>query len=227
LDTPGFRQVLMSLDDFRQTQVYGLAPLGRPLARVARLGELGLGVETAEPVSDHTQGALQSTAQPLDFAIQGNGFFRVETPAGERLTRDGRFNLDVDGQLVTVDGYRVLGENGAPLTLPSADVVAAADGTLTDAQGQVVGQIGLAVFTDPAAELERDPAAGNLFIAAGAPTGAERGTLAQGFLEAANVNPAELMTQMVAVSRAYQAAQRLVQVQDELLGRALTTLGRL
>jgi flagellar basal body rod protein FlgG len=190
------------------------------------LGDLGLGVETIDPVTDYVDGALRQTGEPLDLALHGAGFFRVQTPDGERLTRDGRFLRDADGTLVTVDGYQVLDAAGAPITLADGTVAVAGDGTLT-VDGQAAGQLGLASFADPEAELARDPARGNLFIAAGQPTGQEQGTVVQGYLETSNINPAQLMTQMVSVGRAYEAAQMLVQTQDELLGRAISTLGRL
>lgn len=225
VDTPGFRQMLTTLDDFLTTPVSTTPGMSRD-NRLRALGDLGLGTETAPEINDFTQGALKQTGQPLDFAIQGEGFFRVQTPNGERYTRDGRFIRDANGQLVTVDGYAVLSSTGAPITLPEGEVSVAPDGTI-NVNGQVVGQLGLAAFANPATELTRDSLAGNTFAAAGAPTGTNAGTVQQGFLEMANVNPAQLMTQMVAVGRAYEAAQQLVHVQDDLLGRAIATLGRL
>lgn len=224
LDTPGFKQVLLSLDDFVETRV-STRPgdeLWPPAPRA--LGELGLGVETIPPETDYADGALRQTGQLLDVALQGAGFFRVQTPSGERYTRDGRFLRDAQGALVTVDGYAVLSEAGAPITLPDGRAAIAGDGTIT-VGGQAVARLGIASFADPAVQLTRDLP--NLFAAAGAPTGTERGTVVQGFLETANVNPAQLMTQMVAVNRAYEAAQMLVQVQDQLLGRAISSLGQL
>jgi flagellar basal body rod protein FlgG len=223
LDTPGFRQVLGGMEDFRNAEV--LTTPGRPLAeRPTRLGQLGLGVEASLAETDFAQGGLRATHSPLDFAIMGDGFFRVQTPAGERFTRDGRFVRDASGALVTVDGFAVLNEAGAPIRLGEGQVGALADGTLT-VDGQAAAQLGLAVFADPAASLTRDETLGNLFVAAGAPGTGQAGSLVQGHLEMANVNPAQAMTQMVAVGRAYEAAQRLVQTNDELLGRAIQSLG--
>lgn len=228
LDTPGFKQVLVSLDDFVDTGV--VAPPG-PTAGAAGLtyiGDLGLGVQPAPEVTDHTQGGLRFTGQPLDLAIQGPGFFRVQTEAGERYTRDGRFLRDAAGNLVSVDGYAVLSDGGQPVSLPEGDLAIAPDGTLT-INGAGAGRLGLAYFNDPAAELERDRP--NLFAAAAgsaaaaAPAGQAQGTVSQGYLEMSNANAAQLMTQMVAVSRAYEAAQQMVQTQDELLGRAISSLG--
>jgi len=226
IDTPGFKQHLVTLDDFLYTRQTTPAPktLGGEAARV--LGWPGLGVETAAPEIDFQEGALRQTGEPLDFALQGAGFFQVRTPDGDRYTRDGRFLRDADGQLVTSEGYLVLDAAGAPLNLPLGTVAVTGEGALT-VDGQAAGQLAIGVFADPAVELQRDPQRGNLFTAAAAPTGTEPGTVVQGYLETANVNPAQIMTQMVAVGRAYEAAQLLVQVQDELLGRAISTISRL
>jgi len=179
-------------------------------------GAAGLGVETVAPITDYGDGALRETGQPPDVAINGAGYFRIETPQGERYTRDGRFIRDAAGTLVTVDGYSVLDTNGQPITLPDGEVAIQPDGAVLVA-GNTVAQLELAAFNDPEAELTRDLP--NMFAAAGA--------LAQGFLEQANINPAQLMTQMVAVGRAYEAAQQMVRMQDELTGRAIATLSRL
>lgn len=239
VDTPGFKQLLVSMDDFVKTDVStqpqtttwelplkaGTLPVSLTTAPQS-LGELGLGVQTIEPLTDFEDGALRQTGQATDLALHGAGFFQVRTPDGNRYTRDGRFLRDAGGNLVTVDGYAVLNTAGAPIQLPEGVLAVGRDGTLT-VDGQAAGQLQIAVFNDPAAELNRDPARGNLFSAAGAPTGTQAGTVEQGYLETANINPAQLMTQMVAVGRAYEAAQRLVQTQDDLLGRAIATLSRL
>ncbi len=222
LDTPGFKQLLMSLDDFIQTAVvYPPGPTPAPTS-LQWIGNVGLGVESSPEITDFTPGGLRLTGQPLDLAIQGPGFFRLRTPNGERYTRDGRFGRDAQGNLVSVDGYFVLDENGQPINLPEGTVSIAADGAIS-VDGRPAGRIGLAAFANPAAELQRDLP--NTFAANGAPSAQERGSIAQGYLEMSNANPAQLMTQMVAVGRAYEAAQQMVQTQDELLGKAISTLG--
>jgi flagellar basal-body rod protein FlgF len=223
VDTPGFKQILVALDDFLYTREM-TAP-GEEPGRAQRIqGATGLGVETVAPITDYAEGALRQTGQPLDVAITGEGFFRIGTPEGERYTRDGRFIRDANGGLVTVDGYSVLDTNGQPITVPDGQIAIQPDGSIV-VNGAQVAQLGLVAFTDPADQLTRDLP--NLFAANGAPTGTATGTLQQGFLEQANVNPAQLMTQMVAVGRAYEAAQQMVRTQDELTGRAISTLSRL
>jgi flagellar basal body rod protein FlgG len=222
MDTPGFRQVLLALDDFTRTSTLGASP-GASTGRY--LGDLGLGVQTLAEEIDFTEGGLQFTGQPLDLAIQGQGFFRIRTPQGERYTRDGRFDRDAQGQLVTIDGYLVLSADGQPIVLDGeGEVTVGGDGTLFQ-DGQSAGRLGLVAFANPESELARSLP--NLFSAAGAPSGEQLGVVSQGYLEASNVNPAQIMAQMTLIARNYEAAQQMVQNQDELLGRAINTLGRL
>ncbi|MFZ5808661.1 MAG: flagellar hook-basal body protein [Chloroflexota bacterium] len=222
VDTPGFKQVMTTLEEFKQSAViYPPGPTaGNPA--LSYIGNLGLGVDTVPEITDYEQGGLRHTGHIYDFAIQGNGFFRVQTPNGERYTRDGRFYRDVDGNLVTLDGYQVLDDGGQPINLPDGELAVSPDGSMT-VNGQSMGSLGIASFENPAAELTRDLP--NCFAAEAGPTSEERGTVAQGYLEMSNANPAQLMTQMVAVTRAYEAAQKMVQTQDELLGKAINSLG--
>jgi flagellar basal-body rod protein FlgF len=188
------------------------------------IGSLGLGVESAPEVTDFTQGPLQTTDNDLDVAIDGPGFFRVETPDGERYTRDGRFLRDAEGQLVTVDGFYVLDDNGQHIQLEDGTVEIAGDGSIT-VDGEEAAVLGLAEFDDPAAELTRD--GNNTFAASGQPNGENTSLIKQHALEGSNASASQIMTQLVEVLRTYQAAQQMVQNQDELLGRTISSLGRI
>jgi flagellar basal-body rod protein FlgF len=224
VDTPGFKEILTSLDDFENTSVVfsqdGIS--GSPMHYV---GNLGLGVQSGPDVTDYTEGGLKSTGHAYDFSINGSGFFRIKTPSGERYTRDGRFIRDVNNNLVTVDGYQVLDSNGQAIKLPEGDPQVSSDGTIM-VNGAAAGKIGIAAFKDPGTSLVRDEH--NNFSAKTQPdTTVTTGLVRQGYLEMSNVNPSVLMTQMVTVARAYEAAQQMVQNQDELLGQSISTLGRL
>jgi len=223
LETPGFREVLTRLQPWETTSVAS-SPMDDPAQRARLLGELGLGVEPGDTASDFTQGPLEQTSQPLDLAINGTGFFTVQTPQGTRYTRDGRFERDANGQLVTVDGYKVLDANGAPLSLADGQVAIGPNGQIT-VDGTAAGKLGVANFANPTTDLTRDPQAGNLFVAGTAPAGGSAGTVQQGYLEMSNVDVSQIMTEMVSVGRAYEAAQRMVQAQDTLLGQSINSLG--
>lgn len=224
LDTAGFKQTLSTLEKWISTPVTAGSSDG-VLAGLRALGEVGLGVDSAPDTIDFSQGSIKTTGHAFDLAIEGDGFFRVKTPSGERYTRDGRFMRDASGMLVTVDGFQVLDNNGQPIKLPEGDINFAPDGTINNAAGQSTGKIGLVAFKDPAAELTR--AGDNTFAASGAPSGDNPGLIQQGALESSNANATQIMTQLVEVQRSYEAAQQMVQNQDELLGKSINTLGRI
>lgn len=221
VDTPGFKQILTSLTDFDTTNAY-TQHLSNSNTSPTYLGDFGLGVMASPETTDFTQGTLKTTESPLDFAIEGEGFFRINTAAGERYTRDGRFSKDANGLLVTVDGNPVLSSTGQTIKLAEGDVAVSPDGTISiNGTGNV--KIGLAFFED-LTTLTRD--GDNYFASSATPTATGGGSILQSTLEQSNVDSARLMTQMIEISRSYQAAQQMVQNQDELLGKAISTLGR-
>ena len=222
METPGFKQIFTSVSDFMPEQPVTMT---RTNGRTNYVGTMGLGSQIGLEYMDFEQGALQETENPLDFAIQqGNGFFRVQTPDGERYTRDGRFLRDADNNLVTVEGFQVLDNAGQPINLPDGDVSLASDGTIS-VNGAQAAQLGIGVFTNPRDELQHTE--GNLFTGPTASTSQDAPRVVQGYLEASNANPSQLMTQLVEVARSYEAAQKLVQNHDELLGKSIASLGRI
>jgi flagellar basal body rod protein FlgG len=223
LETPGFKQVLTTVEDFMKTGVtYSPANLLRD--RQSFIGSIGLGSETGPDYVDFTQGGLESTENPYDLAIQGTGFFRVRTPDGIRYTRDGRFIRDAQNNLVTVEGFSVLNESNQPIKLVEGILSVAQDGTLS-VNGTAAGKLGISAFTNPRTELKFDR--GNLFSGPAASSSQAKSQIAQGYLEMSNANPSSLMTEMVQVARSYEAAQKMVQNQDEILGKAIGSLGRI
>jgi flagellar basal body rod protein FlgG len=222
-NTAGFKEILTSMQDYEHTSV--VYPQDNFTgARQSYIGRLGLGVQSGPDVTNYSDGAIQTTENPYDFAINGAGFFRIKTAEGERYTRDGRFVRDAKNQLVTIDGNQVLDKNGAAITLPEGNIEVSLDGTIS-VNGATAGQIGLVSFKDPAASLVRGE--NNYFSSTKAPDGTTTGQIEQSALESSNVDTASLMTQMVSVARAYEAAQQMVQVQDSLLGKSINTLGNI
>ena len=223
LDTPGFRQILLAMDDWYVTPVRQNSQTMMPqmdVNHMSQLGYVGLGSQTSPEITDFSQGGMKASDNELDFAINGTGFFRVKTSDGERYTRDGRFLRDANNQLVTVNGYQVLNTNGQVITLPEGAVRIDELGNISGTNGAQVAQIGMAAFKDPNTELTRDGM--NTFAAKGAPTDNNPGTVQQGYLEMSNVN----LTRVVATGRAYEAAQRMVQMADETTGKMLSSLSR-
>ena len=175
---------------------------------------------------DFGQGVLTKTGGELDMAIEGKGFFQVQTPDGPRYTRDGRFTTDPTGRLVTQAGYAVLDESGGEITIDAekGQVSLGADGSLSQGDEQV-GKVGMFAFANPGA-LEK--AGDNLFRnssnLAAAPSTEAR--LRQGFLEGSNVKPVLEITRMVEVSRAYESTAKMMDSEAELSRRTVERLGR-
>jgi flagellar basal-body rod protein FlgF len=170
------------------------------------------------------QGALTQTGGPLDLAIEGEGFFLIETPEGQRLTRSGHFSPSAEGQLVTANGHQVLDEGGAPIFIPpdSSDLSVASDGTIS-AEGVPLGRIGLVQPVDPIAMIREG---GVLFESPAGVEPAENGRLVQGFLESSNVDPIGQITRMIEVQRAYELGQNLLDREDERIRSAIKTFIR-
>lgn len=174
--------------------------------------------------TSYLQGALTQTGGPLDLAIEGDGFFLIETPQGQRLTRSGHFSSSQQGELVTSDGNRVLDTGGAPVFLPpdAIDIAVSADGTLS-AAGIPLAQIGLMQPVDPE-NMQRET--GVLFRADAGFEPANEGRIVQGFLESSNVNPINQIARMIEVQRAYEMGQSLLEREDERIRAALNTFIR-
>ena len=174
--------------------------------------------------TDLTQGGLTQTGGTFDLAIEGDGYFLIETADGERLTRAGSFTPNENGDLVTVDGHRVLDAGGAPVFIPqgAGAIGIASDGTIS-AGNDPVGQIGLVIPNDP---LEVTRQSGTLFAAPGGVAPAPEGRVLQGFLEASNVNPIQQISRMIEVQRAYELGQRFLDREDERLQKVIDAVRR-
>jgi flagellar basal-body rod protein FlgG len=190
--------------------------------------QVGLGVRPVATSRQFSQGSLQQTTNYLDVAIKGNGFFPITMPDGTTgYTRDGSFQLDSQGQLVTNNGYQV--QPGITVPANATAVTIGADGTVTAAISgqntpQNLGQIQLTNFINPAG---LEPRGENLFTetpASGtpqtaAPGTASTGTLAQGFVETSNVNVVEELVTMIQTQRAYELNSKAIQTSDQMLQR--------
>ncbi|MFZ1482672.1 MAG: flagellar hook-basal body complex protein [Paracoccaceae bacterium] len=174
-------------------------------------------------VVDLSQAGLTLTGASFDFAIQGDGFFMVETAQGNRLTRAGSFTPDAAGELVNGDGQRLLDAGGAPVFIPpdAGPVGMAEDGTLS-AGGVPIAQVGLWLPADP---LSMRHQSGTLFEA-DALEPAPGAKVFQGFLEESNVNPVSEIARMIEVQRAYELGQKFLDAEDGRARSVIETLGR-
>jgi len=178
---------------------------------------------------DFSQGAAEQTKNPLDVAIDGGGFFVVQTPSGERYTRDGSFQINNQGQLVNASGYPVLG-GGGPITFQQTDkqITIASDGNVTVVEGtnridSVRGKLRLVSFAQ-AQRLQKEGS--NLYSAADGATAAPDTTsrVRQGFIEKSNVNSVLEMSRMIEVTRTYTQISALLQQQSDLHKSAIEKL---
>ena len=178
---------------------------------------------------DFAQGPTQQTKNPLDVAIDGSAFLVVQTPGGERYTRDGSLHVNSTGQLVTAAGHPVMGANG-PIQMQQTDhdVAISADGTITVLEGantridSVRGKLRLVKFNDPQKLLKEGA---NLYAANGmAPLVDTAARVQQGFIEKSNVNSVVEMSRMIAVTRAYTQISALLQQQSDLRRTAIEKL---
>lgn len=179
---------------------------------------------------DLMQGPSERTGNPLDVSIDGSGFFAVQTPGGERYTRDGSFQINAQGQLVTASGNVVLGTNGPIVFQPTdKDIVITADGTVTVKEGIVTqfdsirGRLRMVKFDNPQ-KLQKEGS--NLFsAAAGMPAQPDVASrVNQGFVEKSNVNAVAEMSRLLMVSRTYEKISALLQQQGDLQKNAIQSL---
>lgn len=172
-------------------------------------------------VRDMTSGSLEQTGGSLDVAVDGNGMFVVNTPAGERYTRDGHFKLNEQGKLVTADGNPVLSDGGEIVIPPGEnDIKIARDGTVSTRQGQA-GKIRVVAF--PAHALSKE--GNNLYSASVAAAPAPNARVMQGMIERSNVEPVLEITKMIEVQRAYQHSTETLNATDDIIRRAVQRLG--
>ncbi len=169
------------------------------------------------------QGEIQSTRNPLDLAIEGEGFFKVKTPEGVRYTRNGNFRLTREGVLVESNGFPVLSRNGE-ITLPGGQIAVEKDGAIK-VDGADRDKLALVTFADLKA-LKKEGK--TLFKLEGEQDEKEaEGTqIVQGALEGSNVNALEEMVQMIDSLRTFEACYKIVQVQDELNAKSVNELAK-
>ena len=211
LDTAGFKveQLMLQSDPMQ--------------ARGSRLGPIRYVIDNGVARS-FTPGTLEKTSSPLDMAVEGDGFFQVQTPQGPRYTRDGRFSLDAQNQLVTQAGDTVLDSSGSPITLDpkKGDFAVAKTGQIS--QGGVVGgRIGVVRF----ANLSGLSKGGDgLFSSSDTPTAATDAGVRQGYLERSNAQPVVEVTHLVEINRAYERIASMMNSAHDLSRSAIQRLGK-
>jgi flagellar basal-body rod protein FlgF len=216
--TAGFHQENVC---FRETLNSSLAP-ANPVTAGSRFVDVeGSNSQAAQ------QGTLTSTGNPLDVAIVGKGWFVVETPTGPAYTRDGRFRLNADGELVSLTGYRVQTASGTAM-VPQGDVHLATDGSLVvknpgEGPEQVLDRLKIVDFDNPGSLTH---ARDGLYVSSKPATDLEQPHLQVGYVEESTVNAVAEMVKMIEINQFYDASVRAIQTQDGTLGKAVNEVGK-
>lgn len=188
-----------------------------------QVGPLNTGVHVDETVTSFDQGPIEQTGVSTDLAIEGDGFFTVQTPDGLRYTRAGNFAVSTEGYLVTSEGYEVLGQNG-PIRVITPEFSVDATGAV-EVGGNTVDRLRIAAFADNSGLRK---VGDSLFMnytnqAEQKATGC---SVQQKSLENSNVEAVDEIVKMITVQRAYETNQKMIQITDETFGRAVNDIGR-
>jgi flagellar basal-body rod protein FlgG len=204
----------------------GVSNRGRD-ATIPEGAQLGLGVRTAAIRSLNIQGSLTNTGNSLDLAVNGRGWFQVTTPDGSTVyTRDGAFNTNAAGQIVTADGYTVTPTILIPITATNVTVSQTGLVTATipgQVAPQTLGQLTIANFINEAGLQQLGSNLAQQTAASGPPTvgvpgDTAFGTIQQGYLESSNVDPVTEITNLIAAQRAYEMNSKVIQAADQMSG---------
>lgn len=182
--------------------------------------------------TDHSQGQFQKTGNSLDLALDGAGFFEVDTPQGLRYTRNGNFRLDTENNLVTQDGNYVMGDDQNQIKINTRDgsITVGTDGTIsvgTGLENVVLGTIRLMKFNDTEALVKEGNGLYKIVGENVIPQTTKELSVSQGFLERSNVNSIVEMTKMITTIRAFESYQKVIQTIDEADEKAVNSIGRI
>lgn len=195
-----------------------------------RIGKLSLGVKIGETYTDYKQGSVRQTNNKFDVALSGSGFFTVSVTdkSGEvhtRYTRDGRFMLTKEGLLVDADGNPIQGESGNIIINPSAVNVSISSTGVIEADGEIIDTLKIVDFED----YDYLKKYGNTMYEPvdGATLKEATAEVLQGYTEQSNVNVVSEMVDMITITRAYEANQKVIRAYDSMLDRSVNQVGRL
>ncbi|HLA39836.1 MAG TPA: flagellar hook-basal body protein [Candidatus Glassbacteria bacterium] len=192
-----------------------------PPAYIAAVGQAAS--QVIDQRTDFSQGPLEVTGNDFNLAIQGNGFFTVQTTQGIQYTRSSSFGINNNGNLVTSDGFVVLG-TGGPINVQGGKLTVQQNGAVL-VDGIQRGTLRITDFPQP---YKLSKTQDNLFVSqAGAGQQVQNPVVRQGVVEGANGNPIDQMVQMIEISRMFELGQRAIRLQDETLQQAVSQVGRI
>ncbi len=228
VSTTGYKKANAIFEDLIYQNLRQVGAANSEQAQLPTGLQIGLGVRTVATSRNFAHGGLTQSSNTLDVAVKGDGFFQVTLPDGTTgYTRDGSFQVNSQGQLVTSAGLVVA--NGVTIPINAQSISISGDGAVTamvpgSATPQALGNITLTQFINPAG---LEPRGGNIFTetaASGQPNNGTPGqnglgTLMQGFLEASNVNVVQELVNMIQTQRAYEMNSKAIQTSDQMLQR--------
>lgn len=217
--TAGFKADRYTASTFQEV-MWSL--VGNKEKRYTELGMESFITAPSQLYTDYTQGAFDETGLPLDFAIEGEGFFAIQTNDGRVYTRSGSFALDNEGYLCLSGQGRVLDPNGQTIRLVTDKIKSDGFGGLTTENGGYLGQIGVFTFPDND-QLEKNDQ--GLFTSDVEGT-AVTARIHKGMVERSNVDLVQQMVEMISTQRAYQSAAELTKIYDDFMTKATTDVGR-
>lgn len=218
-DTTAFKRDRVITESFPEMLLHKTEKGRKPV----EIGSLNNGVAIDEGFIDFTQGGLRETNSQYDLAIEGDGFFVVDTPDGPRYTRDGNFNVNQEGLIVNNSGYPLLGENGVLQTIPGEEVSVDSNGTVYVNELEV-DKVQVVDFED---YTELNKVGENLYETDQDVQATDDYRLAQGYLEGSNIQIVNEMVSMIEASRHYETNQKAIQAADATLEKAVNQVGKI
>jgi flagellar basal-body rod protein FlgF len=211
-NTPAYKSQQVMFEDYVVRTKSNTSPFGRQISFVHDFGT----------IRDTAEGPVTKTDAKLDVAIHGDGYFTLDTPAGPRYTREGHFQLDENGMVVSAAGYPVLATNGSPIVLApnETEVNIASDGTISTENG-VIGKLGVVTFDN---DQQLQASGDGTYQTVQTANAVDRPNLVQGMLEQSNVQPVLEMTNMMSILRNYEGVQTIIQNEQDRQMKALPIL---
>jgi len=228
LNTAGFKRDNVSFQAYMLNNAGSPAPVSPPYPQAASPESFWVEYNSR---TDFSPGFLRQTGNPFDLAINGKGFFSVQSPDGELYTRRGNFSLSQEGMLVTQEGWSVMGDGGeirvavGNSNRRALDVTVGEDGVL-QVNGSKVGRLRVSDFPTPDSLTKVNGCYFKPGSGQGAPEPMEDSRISQGFLEMANVEAVQLMTEMIEIHRGYESYQRVIRAIDDLNSKSINDVGR-
>ena len=213
-NTPAFKSEQMMFTDYLVRSKTENSVLGRKLAYVQDVGVM----------RDTREGPLTQTSEPLDVALHDEGYFVVDTPAGQRFTREGHFRLDETGMMVTSAGYPVLQKSNQPIVFApnESQITITGDGTISTENG-TIGKLRIVKFDN---EQTLRKGGDGTYQTSSDPNEIDRPNVVQGMLEDSNVQPVVETTHMMSILRNYEGVQRMIDNEQDRSTKAMQILSQ-